>query len=192
MVRKFPDIVAAESAKPTEELRSAYFNESIASLPDSMKSRAEYAVNALMGKSSVEPEYCLSNKQFGVFHEVSGCWLYTDGTYSTKSPSERDDELKRSEAAELFRTISFLDQNGELYQAIDAKNILRKKMLDHCGRKCIVCAVAPDNPSKLHMHRVIPGKDGGLYVEENIAMLCAKCHRTHEGKTWEDIRSLAI
>ena len=145
-----------------------------------------------MGRYSSKPEYCLSNSQFGVYHEASECWMYTDGTHSTKSPSERDEDLKRTQAAELFRQISRLYPNGELYQAIDAKKALRQKMLKQCGYKCIACSVRPKNPARLHMHRVIPGTNGGTYTESNIAILCIKCHRNLEGKTWDEIRAAAI
>lgn len=31
-------------------------------------------------------------------------------------------------------------------------------------------------------HRVVPGKDGGLYTEDNVEVLCPNCHRVAHSK----------
>lgn len=47
-------------------------------------------------------------------------------------------------------------------------------------RKCCFCGEA--EYAALDAHRVVPGKDGGSYVWQNVLVTCASCHRkVHDG-----------
>lgn len=48
----------------------------------------------------------------------------------------------------------------------------------------LLCEQALYGPEKLHLHHVIPRKDGGQYILENIVPLHATCHEsiTHARK----------
>jgi len=43
----------------------------------------------------------------------------------------------------------------------------------HCGR----CGLRPECLGVLDVDRIIPGEDGGEYIEGNVQILCANCHR---------------
>jgi RNA-directed DNA polymerase len=50
-----------------------------------------------------------------------------------------------------------------------------------CNFKCYVCEQALYGPEDVHLHHVIPRKDGGAYTLENIVPVHAMCH---EGITY--------
>lgn len=55
---------------------------------------------------------------------------------------------------------------------------LRSKVMERDGFACIMCgATKVDDDARLEVDRIIPGAQGGRYVEENVACLCAKCNR---------------
>ena len=57
-------------------------------------------------------------------------------------------------------------------------NKSHKKMVD---RKCHFCG--NDEYCTLDVHRIIPGSEGGRYVDHNTVTACSNCHRKiHEGK----------
>ena len=62
----------------------------------------------------------------------------------------------------------------------------RASQLERYNYQCYTCGNRPTDLSKLHMHRVIPGKDGGLYTEDNVVLICTKCHRKMEGESWAE------
>lgn len=47
------------------------------------------------------------------------------------------------------------------------------------AKPCSLCLAVPpfSDGSRCHVHRIIRGKDGGLYVEGNTIPLCPPCHR---------------
>ena len=57
-----------------------------------------------------------------------------------------------------------------------------------CGRcrrvKCFLsrCSMCGWDKAPCDTHRIVPGKDGGMYTQDNIAILCPNCHRlVHKG-----------
>ena len=56
---------------------------------------------------------------------------------------------------------------------------VRRKALQHFGRKCMVCAFSPRVDSQLDVHHLFPLSDGGERVTkiDDVAVLCANCHR---------------
>ena len=47
--------------------------------------------------------------------------------------------------------------------------------------KCYFCE--ENDYSLLDVHRIVPGSEGGKYVEHNTIVLCANCHRkVHSNK----------
>lgn len=50
--------------------------------------------------------------------------------------------------------------------------------------KCKICGIPEWKlKKKLHAHRIIKGKNGGKYQEDNLILVCPKCHYKleHEG-----------
>jgi hypothetical protein len=57
-------------------------------------------------------------------------------------------------------------------------NKVAKKKMDG---KCYFCPV--NDYSWLHLHRILPGEDGGIYTDFNTITVCANCHeRIHDGQ----------
>lgn len=57
--------------------------------------------------------------------------------------------------------------------------------------RCFVCGIEEWRAkTSLHLHRVIPGKLGGLYTLDNVVPVCRKCHKDIEGKTWDELNLL--
>jgi Rad3-related DNA helicase len=56
---------------------------------------------------------------------------------------------------------------------------VRRKALQHFGRKCMVCDFTPRVDSQLDVHHLFPLADGGERVTkiDDVAVLCANCHR---------------
>lgn len=57
----------------------------------------------------------------------------------------------------------------------------RKKIYKLYNKKCFFCGES--DADLLDAHRIIPGKDGGTYVNSNMLCICSNCHRkVHSGK----------
>jgi len=154
-------------------------------LPDCMKERAVYAIEAAMGRIDTSVQFSLSRGLFGAWHEEQQRWLYQDGRYSSYSPAEWDDKALATAYRQLERSRDKLDEYlGTLDDPDEEhwKQRLRLDMLEASSHRCYVCRERPDNLRNLHMHRVMPGKYGGQYIESNVVILCVKCHKRCEGQ----------
>lgn len=182
-------------SRVTEESLAEMMRRGVSSLPPSMKRRALFAIRAILGLIEAEVEYSYSRDEFGAWNEAEKAWNYTDGRYSSFSPREFDDKQKRRAHDAVARAIEAIP---ELLDELDTeaefawKSRFRAEMLRKYDYQCYVCGLSPDNLSYLHMHRVIPGKDGGQYVEDNVVILCASCHHNLEGLDWATIREIAV
>lgn len=60
------------------------------------------------------------------------------------------------------------------------KRYSKKTIRKLVAKRCFFC---PENdPDVLDAHRILPGEDGGQYLEHNILVVCANCHRRcHSG-----------
>jgi 5-methylcytosine-specific restriction endonuclease McrA len=57
---------------------------------------------------------------------------------------------------------------------------INKKTFKRSAGKCRLCG--EHTYELLDVHRIIPGKDGGKYTEDNTVAICANCHRkVHAG-----------
>lgn len=62
------------------------------------------------------------------------------------------------------------------------KSILYRQLLFEQEGKCFVCGVEEWRLRKrLHLHRIIPNRNGGTYNKENVFLVCYRCHRRCEG-----------
>lgn len=55
------------------------------------------------------------------------------------------------------------------------KNIINKKHKKLRDKKCKFCDC--DTYELLDVHRILEGKDGGKYTEDNTITVCSLCHR---------------
>ena len=62
---------------------------------------------------------------------------------------------------------------------------VRRKALQHYGRKCMACDFTPRVDSQLDVHHLFPLADGGERVTKitDMAVLCANCHRLAHSAT---------
>lgn len=61
------------------------------------------------------------------------------------------------------------------------KKLINKKSRKHSEGKCYFCDV--EDYSVLDCHRIVPGEEGGEYIESNTVVCCACCHRRiHDGQ----------
>lgn len=76
------------------------------------------------------------------------------------------------------------------YQAILAKNSTKEKLFQRQGGWCPVCTghlVASDWGEPLHVHHLVPRKDGGKDLMSNLMLLHEECHYTaHREKFSKD------
>lgn len=168
----------------TGKVALAAFDRDLATLPDSMKERAIYAIRAALGEIDTEVGFCLSQGLFGAWHIDDECWVYQDGRYSQYSPAEWDDQALASAHKQLDRARRKLDQFlASLEESNEEhwKQRLRLDLLEKHNYRCYICNSRPDDLRNLHMHRVVPGRLGGRYIESNVVILCAGCHKRHEG-----------
>jgi hypothetical protein len=57
---------------------------------------------------------------------------------------------------------------------------------------CYICELPEYEYGKhFDMHRLVSGKNGGEYIEENVLLMCRKCHRKAEGMTRSQIDTVA-
>jgi hypothetical protein len=96
----------------------------------------------------------------------------------------------------LYMSIADNDANKLSYStARDNGYILtsktRTEVLYKYKGRCYVCGIEEwRHKLALHMHRVIPGKLGGLYELDNLICCCRTCHRQVEGKSWQELEAL--
>lgn len=174
----------------TEEAILSTVDSTLLNLPESMRKRALFAIKTVVGMIDAPVEYCASKDMFGAWSEEANRWMYEDGRYSTQSPQEKD---AKAEDRAWKRADRMADRIPEILGRLDDerglqwKALFRARMLREYDEKCFVCGWRPKNTSKLDMHRVLPGKDGGEYNKDNVVILCRSCHRSHEGESWEAI-----
>lgn len=64
----------------------------------------------------------------------------------------------------------------------DPKTILYYDLKYQQEGKCFVCLTPEWQTRKsLQLHRIVKGKDGGLYEPDNVVLVCNKCHWRIEG-----------
>ena len=62
--------------------------------------------------------------------------------------------------------------------------------MKHRDKKCFFCPV--NEYAALNCHRIIPGEDGGRYVDHNVVVCCANHHAMiHDGKIVIDRKYLS-
>lgn len=157
----------------------------IPSLGSPFYGRAMYAAKVVLRMIEAPFEYCVSRQEFGAWSEEDEVWYYTDGRYSASSPVALDEKERKAAMHWAECEVRMNKRADEAWIEIEGKAALRAQMLEKYEHRCYVCLKQPPAERGLHMHRVIPGKDGGMYVESNIVLLCSRCHRKHEGKPWE-------
>lgn len=153
--------------------------------------QAIFAIRAAMGIVDVPVGYSLSEKVFGAWDKDEGVWFYEDGRYSSYSPSDLDKrELSKAHERMVLaykRYSEDLERLDDELPSVSARQQLRLDMLIKYDYQCYVCGQRPDNLRELHMHRVIPEKKGGIYIEKNVVVLCRKHHRKLEGLGWDAV-----
>lgn len=196
------EIIGDVDEQINEEVYARVMGVNLLKLPPSMRDRAVYAVKATLGIIDTAVQFCVSENSFAAWNEERAAWFYDTGRYSSISPKERDRRaikaaFDRTQKAweSIEHTFDRLDMEQDKYtqkyMGTEAyqKMILRGELLAAANYQCTVCGRMPDDLRHLHMHRVTPGKNGGLYVAENIVIVCTKCHKRVEGMTWEQIAS---
>jgi 5-methylcytosine-specific restriction endonuclease McrA len=58
--------------------------------------------------------------------------------------------------------------------------LIDKKIKKRVDGKCVFCG--EDRYYLLDCHRIIPGEEGGKYIESNICVCCSNCHRKIHSK----------
>jgi len=162
----------------------------IESLPRSMKERAKWAIKHLIEDTAeVEKQFSISRSEWGVFNPNDNLWYFESGRYSKSSPQEHDKSVIKS----AYKNLQYARINGhrafEFSEMMDFKFKFRQLILEKFDYECFICGV-PEYIKKLNMHRVIPGKNGGEYVEENVVLVCPKHHRMVDGWSWKEINQL--
>jgi len=155
-------------------------------LPESMQRRALFAIGALMGLRDTVVQFSYSRGTFGAWSARNGLWYYTDGRYSGHSPLTWDDRSLKHAYKRIEYVSEQLDQLDEIWPDKD-KHVLRASLLEKYNYKCPACQQRPANLSNLHMHRILPGREGGQYIESNVIILCPGCHKRLEGQPREAI-----
>ena len=60
-------------------------------------------------------------------------------------------------------------------------HLIDKQATKHSAKKCTFCPESDYNV--LDVHRIVEGKDGGKYTDQNTVVVCACCHRKiHAGE----------
>lgn len=177
-----------------EEAAAEMLHRGTASLPPSMKKRALFALRAVLGLADTELEYSFARDEFGAWNPDEKSWNYTDGRYSATSPRQFDLKQRKRTQDRITKAIEAIPEllaqiENEAEFAWKAR--FRSAMLQKYSYQCYACGLSPDSLTYLHMHRVIPGKDGGEYIEDNVVILCASCHHHLEGASWDEIRQAA-
>ena len=166
-------------------------NSDLKRLPESMKKRAIFAISAAMDLIDVPVEFSYSRGIFGAWNSEHGNWFYEDGRYSGYSPTEWDEKAITSSYKRIRVAQEHLSKFMEGLDQIPAereKFLFRLSILEKYNYACFVCEKRPTDLRKLHMHRVLPGKIGGQYIEHNVVLLCVSCHRHYEGDDWDTIK----
>ncbi|VDN49116.1 conserved protein of unknown function [Petrocella atlantisensis] len=164
----------------------------IESLPKSMKKRAKWAIKHLIEDTEgIEKQFSISRSEWGVFNPDDNLWYFESGRYSHSSPQEHDKSVIKS----AYRSLEHVRVNGhraiEFSEMLDFKFRFRQLILEKYDYQCFICGI-PEYIQKLHMHRVIPGKYGGEYIEENVVLVCPKHHKMVEGRSWDEINELRM
>lgn len=61
------------------------------------------------------------------------------------------------------------------------KKLIDKKAKKRTEKQCYLCDNT--NYATLHCHRILPGEEGGKYVDKNVVVVCANCHaKIHDGQ----------
>lgn len=176
------------------EIMANLLNHNIGMLPPSMRRRAIFAIRAALGVVEAPVEFCISRGVFGAYNDIEKVWCYEDGRYSSASPSERDEKAEDKAYERLDKATAALPEiMGDMDKPLDQawKIKFRAEMLAAYDYKCYVCKRTPKTLSRLHMHRVTPGKNGGLYTRDNVVVVCSKCHSEVEGHDWPTIKAWA-
>lgn len=70
----------------------------------------------------------------------------------------------------------------------EGKTRLYRRVLLEQNGKCFLCLIDEwQHGRRLHLHRILPGSQGGEYIRSNVVLVCNKCHAKCEGKTIEEI-----
>lgn len=172
------------------------FHDNLKNLSRTMRKRAIYAISAAMGLIDVPVKYSYSKRVFGAWDDQNKVWVYEDGRYSGYSPSEFDKKSIASAHKRIYTARKYLSEfieeldrpsEDRPYQIDEERFLFRKSILEKYNYACFVCGKRPANLKNLHMHRVLPGKMGGQYIEHNVVLLCINCHRRYEGDSWDAI-----
>ncbi len=184
------EILAEIDEQLNDEVIANLMHQELTRLPPSMRRRANFAIKAAIGLIDAPVEFCISESIFGAWNEEEKHWCYENGRYSSSSPSEKDDKILQRAHKRLKAAIEGVDGAIESLDEDSPeqwKAKFRASILEAFDYRCYTCGDRPKNLSKLQMHRVTPGKNGGMYTEDNVVLVCTKCHRGLEGESWEYI-----
>lgn len=163
----------------------------VESLPPSMKKRARWAIKHLIEDTEgIEKQFSISRSEWAVYKPEDDLWYFESGRYSHSSPQDHDKSVIKRAYKDLEHARIAGHRALEFSEMMEFKMKFRQEILEKYDYECYICGV-PEYVRKLHMHRVIPGKLGGEYVEENVVLVCPKHHRRVEGWTWEEIKEFA-
>lgn len=155
-----------------------------------MKLRSAFVVETLLGHRDAPVELCISRGHFAAYCEEKDVWFYEDGRWSSYSPTELDRKVAEDAHDRIDKAASMIPR---IYEHLDTtselsyKSRLRMKLLKKYDYQCYVCEEFPGNTQRLHMHRIIPGRLGGEYTEENVVIVCVSCHRSVEGLSRDEL-----
>jgi len=166
------------------------FRDNAGNLPKSIRARALYCMKAVLGMIDTPYDFSTSKKLFGAYDPETKSWYFEDGEGSEFSPQEWDEKALGDARERVRRASNYLKYVTENMDVPNnwIVNSFRHFMLEKYDFKCYVCNATPRSLTKLHMHRVLPGRLGGEYTEENVVILCTSCHKPSEGKSWEEIK----
>lgn len=160
-------------------------------LPPSIRARALYCAKAVLGIIDVPFDFSTSKGLFGAYEPESKSWYFEDGEGSDLSPEEWDEKTLSEGRERIRRAKNFLEYiRGNMDTPIIQS--FRHVMLEKYDYQCYVCYTTPRSLTKLHMHRVLPGRLGGEYIEENVVIVCSGCHKGVEGLSWQELKEIRI
>jgi len=71
---------------------------------------------------------------------------------------------------------SIFDKTPNTWNLTGFNQTIKDMVVSRDGYQCYICG----KRTNLHVHHIIPRKDGGKHTLENLVTLCGSCHRSVE------------
>ena len=149
----------------------------IKDLPYSMQEKALWARNKIvehLDNSDIEmcPEGII-----WVWNEEHETWWGINGRYTHVSPEVRKLQADEHTRCENEYNEELFKKNAEKIADIEYWSAIRQKVLKRDKNTCQDCKT---KIKKLHIHHIVPRKQGGTDHDDNLVTLCASCHGRNE------------